>query len=195
MKHTKTILALLSFAVGSLGCWVGYGDCSGVSERSDELRTDLDRIDGTTSVFEVSNERGSLRVELAFEADDPPEDGWLAKTPHREPSTLESLSNLVIPPAHATSCVEPGAYQRLTYTVVWSPSDGEARTLHQDEWASGQYLFGAYDQYVEGQPRSMIIDDGDVTIRLISRDGQARTLELVYFYDGNNTEANTQIWL
>ncbi len=182
VKKLGAVVVCAAFVWGVSGCF--FGTCGG-GEEIDELSADFDRVRGTTRVYELERPDGVLRVKLTF--DDGSGDWNQFATRSAGMQVMAFLSDLLVPSAHASSCAENEISVYLAYTSTWYPHGGEPEVLNESVMDYGVYAFGAVSAEVRNpNGTSLTISNswrGPVWIELASREGDARTLELISYSD------------
>jgi hypothetical protein len=176
MRAERIVVACLAFASAHafMGCVIPYS-CESPAWR--ELADDVRVLDGTERVFEVTNRRGTLHVEVLFGDHD--DTGWdLAAAPEAALRLARALSSLV-PSAYA-DCAMPSAQIPVAYTSTWTGVGEEPVVLRRAEVGLGSY----YKSYAEpdGSTTLEVIDER-VTLEFTSTSRDARDLELVRYRD------------
>ncbi len=185
MKKSCAVAACVALVWAGSGC--GSGTCEGVTQKSVELGLDLGKLEGTTRTYALSVDEGTVSVELTYGA------AAVGVSAVRRSTAVEAmayLSDLLIPSAHALTCAEPRAFEDVIYTVTWSPTDGEPEVLRDQVAASGWYMNGVRrgDVYYY-EATELLISSDEVTIELVSFDGDADTLELITYTDTRSDRA------
>ena len=188
MKNPVAILSLLAVTLTAPGCWMNSLDCSNVEDLKDELRSELEIVHGTTRVFEATNDRGAVRIEMTFGAT--PSSETAARRPAMGLWFARSVSNVLIPDAHASECSPPDVFEPATYTVEWTPTGEETRTLYAGERVNGRYEeTGPYMADGSSRARAFRVDDEGVAIELHTPDGRSDSFELIHFEGSVESDA------
>lgn len=168
MKREHIIIgSAFALASAMAGCGPIYSCGS-----NDDLEADLSRIEGTTRTFELSDGDGVLRVEATF--------GDVAVASRCRGGLLASLSDLLVPPAHA-ECAPPSANITLTHTATWMPNGGESVVL-SDVAAGTAWYTENTTSFLDLQGATVLEYHGwGISIAFASCDEDARSLELANY--------------
>ncbi len=181
MKKLCIAASCAAFVMGTWGCV--SEECSGVTERGQELAADLGQLNGSTRTFVLEQDDGTLSVEVTFGNDST--SGWDAlATRGVGVDVMTYLSDLLIPPAYA-DCAIPIAGMEVTYTARWSTVEGTSIVLAEQVSDSAEYTGGARsgNAYFPEATALTITGNGGL-IELVSTEGDARSLKLLLYVDG-----------